>query len=558
MPTSYKNQKYSSIKSDCLKRGELWEDPEFPANSKSLFFSKIDQEIEWKRPKELCKVPKLVVEGVTTDDLNQGSIGNCWFVTACASLTKEKKLFNAVLPDIKSQEWNEKSDKPTYAGVFHFHFWRYGEWIDVSIDDRLPTKNEKLVFCHSNSRNEFWSALLEKAYAKLYGDYETLKNGRTADALVDFTGGVAEKLVLANLGLTDQNSKLDFFGKLKDALENRALINCNIDCTDAQIDQETPQGLILGHGYNITKIMDLDVPKKLQGKIGAQKMFMIRLANPWGTKEWSGAWADGAPEWQALTQHEWDKLGIKFESEGEFWMSLDDFVGSFTNVDICHFVNTSLISIKKSWNENIFHGEWHVQGMNGGSDWNSTTFLSNPQYVFDITGIKDKIMVSLEQHDINLSRQQLGIRLNTIGFQIMKVEENRLYRVHINGDLMFKSDYVKSRSVFGAVELKKGRYVLIPTTKDAGETGKFMLRLYTSSPASSKELTLECPKVSCCGKPALLVTTITIEGASGLELPPTSKVKTIDPYVKILCEGEKVVSEKILKSNSPEWGTKAT
>lgn len=71
-------------------------------------------------------------------------------------------------------------------------------------------------------------------------------------------------------------------------------------------------------------------------------------------------------------------------------------------------------------------------------------------------------------------------------FHMLQVEENRKYRMHINGDLMFKSDYMTSRSVFGSVELKKGRYVLIPTTKDAGVTGKFMLRLYTSSPASSK------------------------------------------------------------------------
>ena len=63
----------------------------------------------------------------------------------------------------------------------------------------------------------------------MYGDYETLGDGRTADALVDFTGGVAEKLVLANLGLNDLNAQLDFFTKLKDAIENRALINCNID-----------------------------------------------------------------------------------------------------------------------------------------------------------------------------------------------------------------------------------------------------------------------------------------------------------------------------------------
>ena len=44
------------------------------------------------------------------------------------------------------------------------------------------------------------------------------------------------------------------------------------------------------------------------------------------------------------------------------------------------------------------------------------------QFVFDITAVKDKIMVSLEQHDISASRQAFGQKLNTIGFQIMKVK----------------------------------------------------------------------------------------------------------------------------------------
>lgn len=48
-----------------------------------------------------------------------------------------------------------------------------------------------LLFARAGSQDETWVPLIEKAYAKLYGNFAHLEGGFTSEAVEDLTGGVS-------------------------------------------------------------------------------------------------------------------------------------------------------------------------------------------------------------------------------------------------------------------------------------------------------------------------------------------------------------------------------
>ncbi|XP_041034860.1 calpain-5-like isoform X2 [Carcharodon carcharias] len=530
----YKGQNYRALKGACRRDKILFEDPLFPISNDSIYYTRSPPgNVEWKRPSELCTDPQLFVDGISSRDLNQGSLGNCWFVAACSCLATEPSLWKKVIPDHKEQEWDPR--KPdSYAGIFHFRFCRFGSWLDVVIDDRLPTVNGRLIFCHSDNSREFWCSLLEKAYVKLNGCYEALEGGNTADALVDFTGGISEPVALAEENYSaDLEKRKKLYQNLLKAHCRRSLISCSIRPESGdQLEAQMGCGLVKGHAYGVTDVRKVRIGEGLLSYFKKEKLYMIRMRNPWGSTEWKGPWSDGSEEWNKISKMEREKMGVTVQDDGEFWMNFEDFSAYFTDMVICRQINTSLLSFHKTWLEATRSGEWAVcthplQNRSGGCINNRDTFLQNPQFVFSIPR-DDSALLSLQQEDRRLYRKEGSGQNLSIGFEIFRVEMNREYRMHALQQKVTGTTYINSRSVFLRAELKQGRYVAIPSTFEPAQSGKFLLRLFTERAAKLRELTLDQPKPSfwsCCVGYPKRVTSVHVHSAAGLQLPESSSSK---------------------------------
>ncbi|XP_072868183.1 calpain-3 isoform X4 [Chlorocebus sabaeus] len=480
-----KEKTFEQLHKKCLEKKVLYVDPEFPPDETSLFYSqKFPIQFIWKRPPEICENPRFIIDGANRTDICQGDLGDCWFLAAIACLTLNQRLLFRVIPQ-------DQSFIENYAGIFHFQFWRYGEWVDVVIDDCLPTYNNQLVFTKSNHRNEFWSALLEKAYAKLHGSYEALKGGNTTEAMEDFTGGVTEFFEI-------RDAPSDMHKIMKKAIERGSLMGCSID-TIVPVQYETRMacGLVRGHAYSVTGLDEV--------LFKGEKVKLVRLRNPWGQVEWNGSWSDGWKDWSFVDKDETARLQHQVTEDGEFWMSYEDFIYHFTKLEICNLTADALQSDKlQTWTVSVNEGRW-VRGCSAGGCRNfPDTFWTNPQYRLKLLEEDDdpddsevicSFLVALMQKNRRKDRK-LGANLFTIGFAIYEVpKEMHGNRQHLQKDFFLynasrarSKTYINMREVSQRFRLPPSEYVIVPSTYEPHQEGEFILRVFSEKRNLSEEV----------------------------------------------------------------------
>lgn len=272
------------------------------------------------RPYEISSYPKFMVNKFEPSDIDQGELGNCWFLSALASIASNQELISKIV------DFNQTCMGPSYTGKFKFNFYKNNSLITVEIDDRLPVYGgtTQLKYCRNHSEpDEYWVCLLEKAYAKFKGGYDKLDGGWPSIALYDLTGGVVETLNTNSLSL----NKLEAI--LNSCFEKKSLINAGISGNG---ESTLNNGLISGHAYSVLQCYYIVHNHK--------QVALLLVRNPWGTQEgeWTDDYGDGAEIWK---NKEFAALGKLCKEEvGSFFIKLEDFHKIFDMLFISHIEPT--------------------------------------------------------------------------------------------------------------------------------------------------------------------------------------------------------------------------
>ena len=129
-----------------------------------------------------------------------------------------------------------------------------GKWRYIHIDDRIPCRQSGRVnFCRNQNPNEVFAMIIEKAYAKLHGCYESISYGLLEKILPEFTAsGAVETLKLEKMPLNSLCD--DIWEYLSKGISENRLIGCrrsvqNSHSESASLRKGITPGLSIYYNY---------------------------------------------------------------------------------------------------------------------------------------------------------------------------------------------------------------------------------------------------------------------------------------------------------------------
>ena len=332
----------------------------------------------WKDVRECAPFPVVVEDGFALADVQQGALGDCYFIACLADLVVDLTVSPLALDSVfVTSELNDE-------GVFCVRLWANEKWNWYFLDGMLPTKPDvyvdpitpakiwagapdpaagrfaRTIAVRSTSINEFWPCFLEKAWAKMHGSYAAIDGGRIhdSDALSSFP--LSRFLPHTLPGIHSRTS--DDADEQWAALEKYSARNwlMTLGAKDFKAGERAASGtngadsdgIVRNHAFSLLRLFSLVRPGE------AQPLRLIEMRNPHGKGEWTGAYSDGdtkawTPSLRAATGYDPEAGG----DDGIFWMDFGSFRNKFESVSVTPVIR--LVNGGGVWRKARVRGAFH-------------------------------------------------------------------------------------------------------------------------------------------------------------------------------------------------------
>lgn len=215
-------------------------------------------------------------------DINQGGAGTCYIKAAMAALAEFPEMTRSTFVN---EETNDE-------GIYNVRFFIRGKpWV-VTIDDHLlffaSQSSPSLVFSSpSKDGDALWGALLEKAWAKVKGNYVISEGGMTATGIRALTGAPVFDYYTYDFS-SSSTAMDDMWDLLVDADAKGYVMGAGtVGSGDAY---SNDCGIAMSHAYSIISVFTMT---DAEGE--EHKALLIR--NPWGSNGYSWHWKHNDPKW---------------------------------------------------------------------------------------------------------------------------------------------------------------------------------------------------------------------------------------------------------------------
>ncbi len=265
--------------------------------------------INFMRPAEIYEGEYyLFRNGIEPGDVKQGSVGDCWAISAIAALATRPELIMNIF------QTKQKNPKGFYE---LFYYDANGNKKLMFVDDHMLCFDGKPHFSKSDDR-EIWAMLMEKSLAKYEGGYSNLVGGLLENALKFWTGKKCTTYKQENFN--------ENWYYLHNAIKSKFIVCAGTLNKQGKTDQDELNGIYYGHAYSI-----LDVKHYTES---GHDLKMVLLRNPWGNKEWQGDYSDDSLLWNDELK-KFFNYHLVTTDNGIFWMKFEDFSKYFGSFTIC-------------------------------------------------------------------------------------------------------------------------------------------------------------------------------------------------------------------------------